>query len=209
MDQVISAHTVCIVDDEPGMLRALTRLLSAAQFRVATFESAEAFLEWTQCNRPCCVLLDLGLPGINGLQIQAELAERDIDCPIVFLSGTANVSASVEAMRAGALDFLTKPVDAETLIDVVRAAIHQHSQSTRHRTELASLTDRWESLTPREQEVLRLVASGRMNKEIAASLGTAEKTVKVHRGRVMRKMQARRVADLVRMAGRLDSRTDA
>jgi FixJ family two-component response regulator len=207
MDDVSFADAVCIVDDEPGMLRALHRLLNFAGFCVQTFETAQAFLEWSRCNRPGCVLLDLGLPGMNGLQIQAELRDRGFDCPIVFLSGQADVSTSVAAMKAGALDFLTKPVDADTLIDVISAAIRQHSISVQHHSEIASLAGRWESLTPREREVLRLVVSGQLNKEIAASLGTAEKTIKVHRGRVMRKMQARRIADLVRMADQLDDRS--
>jgi FixJ family two-component response regulator len=207
MDDVSFAHTVCIVDDEPGMLRALHRLLNFAGFCVQTFESAHAFLEWSRCNRPCCVLLDLGLPGMNGLQIQAELHDRGIDCPIVFLSGQADVLTSVAAMKAGAADFLTKPVDADILIDAITTAVRRYSITVQHHSEIALLADRWESLTPREREVLRLVVSGQLNKEIAASLGTAEKTIKVHRGRVMRKMRARRIADLVRMADQLHDRS--
>jgi FixJ family two-component response regulator len=134
----------------------------------------------------------------------AELLERVIDCPIVFLSGQADIAMSVEAMRAGAIDFLTKPVDAAALIDAVSAALHRHAVSLEHRGAIASLNDRWQSLTPREREVCLRVVQGQLNKEIAASLGTAEKTIKVHRGRAMRKMQARRIADLVRMANQLD-----
>jgi FixJ family two-component response regulator len=197
-------HTVCLVDDEPALLRALTRLLEAAGFCVRTFSSAEAFLDFTEYELPCCVVLDINLPEVNGLQLQAELLERVIDCPIVFLSGQADIAMSVEAMRAGAIDFLTKPVDAAALIDAVSAALHRHAVSLEHRGAIASLNDRWQSLTPREREVCLRVVQGQLNKEIAASLGTAEKTIKVHRGRAMRKMQARRVADLVRMANQLD-----
>jgi FixJ family two-component response regulator len=203
------AHTVCVVDDEPAMLRALARLLESGGFRVQTFASASAFLEFTEAELPCCVLLDINLPEMNGLQIQAELLDSEIDCPIVFLSGQADISMSVEAMKAGAIDFLTKPVDAEALIDAVNAALHRHAIGIEQRDTLASLADRWNSLTPREREVSRLVVAGQLNKEIAASLGTAEKTIKVHRGRAMRKMQARRVADLVRMAGQLNEPTTA
>jgi FixJ family two-component response regulator len=197
-------HTVCLVDDELALLRALTRLLEAAGFSVRTFSSAQAFLDFTEYELPCCVVLDINLPEVNGLQLQAELLERVIDCPIVFLSGQADIAMSVEAMRAGAIDFLTKPVDAAALIDAVSAALHRHAVSLEHRGAIASLNDRWQSLTPREREVCLRVVQGQLNKEIAASLGTAEKTIKVHRGRAMRKMQARRVADLVRMANQLD-----
>ena len=197
------AHTVCLVDDEPALLRALSRLLEASGFYVQTFTSAESFLEFTETELPSCVVLDLNLPEKNGLQLQAELLESEIDCPIVFLSGQADIPLSVEAMRAGAFDFLTKPVDAAALIDAIHAALHRHAASLEHRGEVASLNDRWRSLTPREREVCLLVVAGQLNKEIAASLGTAEKTIKVHRGRAMRKMQARRVADLVRMANQL------
>ena len=151
------AHTICLVDDEPALLRALSRLLEAAGFVVRTFTSAEAFLEFTEHELPCCVVLDINLPAVNGLQLQAELLESEIDCPIVFLSGQADIPMSVEAMRAGAIDFLTKPVDANALIDAVNAALHRHAVSLEHRGEIASLTDRWQSLTPREREVCRLV----------------------------------------------------
>lgn len=203
------AHTVCLVDDEPAMLRALARLLETSGFRVQTFSSAQAFLDFTDSELPCCALLDISLPEMNGLQIQAELFEREIDCPIVFLSGAADIGMSVEAMKAGAIDFLTKPVDAAALIDAVNAALHRHAVTIEQRGELESLTDRWNTLTPREREVCRLVVAGHLNKEIAASLGTAEKTIKVHRGRAMRKMNARRVADLVRMANQLPDQTTA
>jgi FixJ family two-component response regulator len=206
---IACSHSVCVVDDEPAMLRAVARLLETADFRVQTFASARAFLESTEFELPCCAVLDINLPETNGLQIQAELLESEIDCPIVFLSGRADISMSVEAMKAGAIDFLTKPVDGEALIDAVDAALHRHAVSIEQRGALESLEDRWKSLTPREREVCRRVVGGQLNKEIAASLGSAEKTIKVHRGRAMRKMQARRVADLVRMANQLNEGTMA
>jgi FixJ family two-component response regulator len=174
-------------------------------FRIEGFAGAETFFEYADENPLSCVVLDMKFPTMSGLQIQAELLERDIDCPIVFLSGQSNISMSVEAMRAGAFEFLEKPVDTARLIDAVIAAVHSHSTRIDSQYTLAALLDRWESLTRREQEVCRCVVAGQLNKEIAASLGTAEKTIKVHRGRVMRKMRARRVTDLVRMTEKLAS----
>lgn len=197
------ASTVCILDDDVSLLRAITRLLVTEGFEVAGFASADSFFEAAKTRLPCCVVLDIGLPNTSGLQIQAELLERGIDCPVVFLSGQANISISVEAMKAGAFDFLTKPVDPAAFIDVVSAAVHRHSNHIEYQHAFAALSDRWGSLTPREKEVCRRVVAGQLNKEIAASLGTAEKTVKVHRGRAMRKMRARRVTDLVRMTEQL------
>lgn len=202
------ANTVCIVDDDLSLLRALTRLLSTEGIQVEGFETADAFFEYAKERQPGCVVLDMGLPRTNGLQIQAELLDRGIDCPIVFLSGQADISISVEAMKAGAFDFFTKPADPAALIDAVSAALHQNAARTEYQHALAALSDRWGSLTPREKEVCRLVVQGQLNKEIAASLGTAEKTVKVHRGRAMRKMRARRVTDLVRMTEQLISSSD-
>lgn len=197
------ANTICIVDDDPSVLRATTRLLSQEGFRVDGFSSADSLFDYAESNLPCCLLLDLRLPQMSGLQIQAELLDRGIECPIVFLSGQADVSVSVEAMKAGAIDFLTKPVDPAVLIDAVNAALHRHTTHVESQQEFADLSGRWGSLTPREKEVCRRVVAGQLNKEIAASLGTAEKTVKVHRGRAMRKMRARRIADLVRMTEQL------
>jgi len=200
-----SDNIVCIVDDDDSVLRAITRLLSREGFQAQGFTSADAFFEFAKSSLPSCVVLDMGLPNISGLQIQAELLERGIDCPIVFLSGQSDISACVEAMKAGAFDFLTKAVDPAALIEVVNAAVRQHSMRIEHQYTLTALSDRWGSLTPREQEVCRRVVAGQLNKEIAASLGTAEKTIKVHRGRAMRKMQARRITDLVRMTEKLQT----
>ncbi len=202
-------HTVCIVDDDLSLLRALTRLLTREGIHVEGFESADGFFEYARLKVPSCVVLDMGLPRTNGLQIQAELVGRGFDCPIVFLSGQADISTSVQAMKAGAFDFLTKPADPAALLDAVRAALHQYATRIEDQHARAALSDRWGSLTPREKEVCRRVVAGQLNKEIAASLGTAEKTVKVHRGRAMRKMRARRVTDLVRMTEQLMASPDS
>ena len=190
------SNAICIVDDDVSLLRAMTRTLSIEGFNVEGFAAPEAFLEYAQREHPACIVLDMSLSEVSGLQIQAELIRRDIDCPIVFLSGQSNIAMSVEAMRAGAFDFLTKPVDSSHFVQVVSEASQYHTDRMQS---LAALVDRWNSLTPREKEVCRRVVDGQLNKQIAAALGTAEKTIKVHRGRAMRKMQARRVTDLVRM----------
>lgn len=194
---------VCLVDDDPDVLRALGRLLTTAGFIVRSFASASDFLADQELECSACAILDINLPEMGGLQLQAELRLRQLDCSLIFLSGQATIYHSVQAMKAGAFDFLTKPVDAETLIATVRAGLAQHSRSSRQRDEFTALEQRWATLTPREQQVFRLVAAGMLNKEAAAALGTVEKTIKVHRGRAMRKMHARRVSDLVRMADRL------
>jgi FixJ family two-component response regulator len=191
-----STNAICIVDDDISLLRAMTRTLSMEGFHVESFAAPDAFLEYAQREHPACIVLDMRLTAVTGLQIQAELIRRDIECPIVFLSGESNIAMSVEAMRAGAFDFLTKPVDSRHFVKVVSEATQYHTDRM-HAVE--ELVDRWNSLTPREKEVCRRVVEGQLNKEIAASLGTAEKTIKVHRGRAMRKMHARRVTDLVRM----------
>lgn len=197
------AQRVCIVDDQPEVLWSLGRLLTAAGFIVRTFPAAHDFLADQELECSACVILDINLPEMDGLELQAELSRRHVDSTVIFLSGHATIRHSVQAMKAGAFDFLTKPVDAETLIATVHAGLAQHSRSSQQRHELTALEQRWATLTPREQQVFRLVASGMLNKEVAASLGTAEKTIKVHRGRAMRKMHARRVSDLVRMAEQL------
>lgn len=186
------------------MLRAICRLLGVAGYSVEGFHTAQEFLEYADKESPCVVLLDVNLPDSSGLQVHAELLARGHICPVVFLTAHMDVAVGVEAMKAGAFDYLTKPFDDDALFDTVDAALRQHVSGLEHRDEIQTLLERWETLTPREQEVCKLVVEGCLNKEIAASLGTGEKTVKVHRGRAMKKMQARRVADLVRMAGQLN-----
>ena len=195
--------TVYLVDDEPDVLKAVGRLLRAAEFRVAAYDSAEDFLETCTPRSQGCVVMDLSMPGLDGLALQQALAGKGCTLPILFLSGNSDVPHSVRAMKQGALDFLTKPVDGEQLIDAVRGAIERDQARRAHQQSLDELRARLATLTPREREVFEHVISGQLNKQIAADLGTVEKTVKVHRGRVMEKLKARSLADLVRMAERL------
>lgn len=202
------APVVYIVDDEPAVLRAVSRLLTSAGFRVRAFESPLRFVAEHDAEISGCVLADLSMPEMDGLALQEALCSPTDDAParpIIFLSGRADIPSSVQAMKQGAIDFLTKPVDDEALLDAVRRAIDRDLEARRGRRALESLHERWRSLTPREREVMERVVAGRLNKQIAYELGTAEKTIKVHRGRVMQKMQADSLADLVRMAQRLST----
>ena len=191
--------TVFIVDDDAGVLEALSWLLSF-ELTVRTYDSPAPFLEAIRPETPGCILLDLGLPDVSGLELQARLKEAGCSQPVVFLSGQGSVRTSVQAMRAGALDFIEKPWDNDTLLATVRRAVERDREIRAHRAAVASIMGRVASLTPRESEVFRHVIAGRLNKQIAAKLGTAEKTVKVHRSRVMHKMSVRSVAELTRAA---------
>jgi len=194
---------VYLVDDDPSILRALTRLLRAGGHAVSAFRSPREFLAQHDASAPGCVVLDLAMPGLNGLELQTTLAAAGIQRPIVFLSGHGDVPSSVRAMKAGAVDFLTKPVSEGDLLAAIGRAIESDRAMRRARAELRAIGERLNTLTPREREVLRHVVSGQLNKQIAADLGTVEKTVKVHRSRVMEKMGVRSLADLVRMAERI------
>lgn len=194
---------VYLLDDEPEMLKALTRLLRAEGLRVRGFASARDFLAREAYWGPACLVLDVAMPEIDGLQIQELLSESGTELPIIFLTGHGDIPMSVRAMKAGAEDFLTKPVNAADLLQAIRAALRRASDQHALSEELASLRARLSSLTPREREVLGHVIVGKMNKEIAAELGTGEQNIKVHRGRLMRKMGASSVAELVRVAERL------
>jgi len=189
---------VSVVDDDALVLRSLGRLLESRGFAVQTFSSAQEFLERSERAVPGCIVMDLSMPGLNGLELQAALAEARDSRPVVFISGRGSVSSSVEAMKAGALDFLTKPLDEEKLIGAVQVALAKDRAAQGQRAQHASITSRLATLTLRERQVLGRVVEGKLNKQIAAELGTAEKTIKVHRARMMRKMQVDSLAELVR-----------
>ena len=193
---------VFVVDDDPSMLRALARLLKTDGREVETFASPAEFLARSPHEGPGCVVLDLKMPGLSGLEVQEALLSSSRDLPIIFVSGHGKVPAAVRAMKAGAVDFLTKPFEDEVLLVSVEAAIGRSVSSIADRAETQAIETRLRSLTPREREVLPLVARGLPNKQIAARLGTSLQTIKVHRARVMEKMRAGSLADLVRIAGR-------
>ncbi|AUX42359.1 LuxR family transcriptional regulator [Sorangium cellulosum] len=199
-----TAPTVFVVDDDPSVLRALERLLRSAGYVVEAHASPRAFLERAPSERPGCVLLDLRMPDLGGLELHEELERRGCPLPAVFLTGHGDVSSSVRAMKAGAVDFLTKPCDDTDLLAAVARAIERDALARAARDEQRALRTRFEALTPREREVCVRVARGLLNKEIADELGAAEKTIKVHRGRVMEKLGVESVAELVRLVDRLD-----
>ena len=192
-----------VVDDDPGVLRALTRLLVAAGFEARAFPLPAAFLEQHDPATPGCLVLDVALPGLDGLQLQQTLTASGAGRPIVFITGRGDIPSSVRAMKAGAVDFLTKPVNDRELLAAVRNAIEMNRRARVAQIELDALGQRLASLTPREREVLAHVVAGRLNKQIAADLGTVEKTIKVHRARIMQKTAARSLAELVRIADKL------
>ena len=193
---------VFLVDDDASVLKGLRRLLSAAGFEVAAFESPQDFLSRFDASALGCLVLDLAMPGLNGMELQQELATRGNVLPIVFLTGHGDVPTSVQAMKRGAADFLTKPVDEKDLLAAIRNAFDRGRAVRKDRSETAEIERRLATLTPREREVLAHIVAGKRNKQVAAELGTVEKTVKVHRARAMEKMQARSLAELVRLAGR-------
>jgi FixJ family two-component response regulator len=195
--------TVFIVDDEASVRRALGRLLRAEGFEVVAFASGAEFLTGHGQMRPACVVLDMAMPGTNGLELQQALVEMGSTLPIIFLTGRADVPMCAQAMKRGAVDFLTKPVNDEDLLTAVRRALTADHADSESRAGREGTITRLASLTPREREVLDLVITGLLNKQIAAELGTVEKTIKVHRGRVMEKMGAQSVAELVRMMERV------
>jgi FixJ family two-component response regulator len=195
--------TVHIVEDEPAVLRSLMRVVSNAGHRVRGYASPIEFLSQRDCTTPGCVVIDLCLPGMSGLELQEQLTRDGCLQPIVFVTGNADVSASVRALRAGALDFLIKPVEAQALLDSVHEALRRSAIDLRKQIERSVVQQRAGTLTPRERQVLDGVVSGLLNKQIAAEFGVSEKTIKVHRGRVMHKMGAHTIAQLVRMADQL------
>lgn len=198
--QLSSDAVVYVVDDDEGVRTGLARLVRSVGLKVETFPSARAFLDQKLPDRTACLVLDVRLPGSSGLDLQSALGQAQQTLPIIFITGFGNVPVSVRAMKGGALDFLEKPFNDEELLDAIRRALARSDAARAANAERAVLQRRLDSLTAREREVLGLVITGMLNKQIAAELGAGEKTIKVHRGRVMKKMAADSVADLVRMA---------
>jgi FixJ family two-component response regulator len=197
-----AAATVYLVDDDPDLLKALQRLLQSAGLQVAAFASAQEFLQDHDLLGPGCLVLDLAMPGLNGLQLQRELEQRASLLPIVFLTGRGDIAATVQAMKHGATDFLTKPVDDAELLAAIQVALATDRQRRCAQVERDRIAECLVGLTERERQVLELVVGGRLNKQIAADLGTVEKTIKFHRGNLMRKLGVRSIADLVKLAER-------
>jgi RNA polymerase sigma factor (sigma-70 family) len=199
------APVVFVVDDDPSVRSSLKFLMSSVGLQVESFDSADALLQRKLPDSPSCLVLDVRLRGLSGLDFQRELAARNCHMPIIFITGHGDIPMSVRAMKAGAVEFLTKPFRDQDLLDAVRIALEKDRERLERKKEVSDLKERFNSLTPREQKVISMVVSGMLNKQIADQLGTAENTVKVHRSRAMEKMRAQSVAELVKMIGKLES----
>ena len=198
---------VAIVDDDPSVRQGLARLIRSVGWRAEAFASAQEFLDGPGIETASCLVLDLQLPDLSGIDLQKRMAEVGLETPIIFLTGHGDIPTTVQAMKAGAIEFLTKPVDDEDLLKAIQEAIERDRRTRQKHADMRELRGRYESLTPREQGIMRQVISGRLNKQIAAELEITEDTVKFHRGNVMRKMRADSLADLVRMAESLGIRS--
>lgn len=196
----LPSHTVFVVDDDASVRRSLGRLLKSAGHPVEIFASADEFLQRQHYDGVGCLVLDVQMPGLNGIELQRTLAQKDYCLPIIFITGHGDIPMSVRAMKSGAVDFLPKPFNDDVLLKAIDQALARCSQERDTRAEVADIRNRLATLTPREHEVLEHVVTGKLNKQIAADLGAAEKTIKVHRGRVMQKMKVQSVAELVHIA---------
>lgn len=194
---------VYVVDDDSSVREAIKSLIMSVGLRVETFGTAQEFLKSTRLDAPGCVVLDVRLPGLSGLDLQRELAAHGINLPVIFITGHGDIPMSVRAMKAGALEFLTKPFRDQDLLDAIQQALERDRSARQQRLETAELRERFDSLTAREREVMALVVSGLLNKQIAGELGTSEVTIKIHRSQVMKKMDAGSLAELVRMTEKL------
>ncbi len=199
----MSEPTVFIIDDDPSVRRGVTRLVRAADLNAEPYPSAEEFLASGKADEPGCIVLDVRMPEMTGPELQAELGKSEHCLPIIFLSGHADVPIAAQAMKGGAVDFLTKPVDRDDLLAAISVSLEKDAENRMRRDERADLLERVETLTPREKEVMTWVITGMLNKQIAGQLDISEETVKIHRGRVMQKLGVMSVAELVRLCGKV------